>query len=246
MEKLFHILYIDSDLLNAAQLLEYFNPPRFMSPELLEKRNKKLGLTQQYQFVFIHCSDFKQAIKTLIAHNVDPLAQQQKLPKIDTIFFEVKGRLSEDKYTWLDFLQDISSMGTQRLGLTSGFLSFGAQAGESVKEQLMYYGVRCFLKKPFMMQQLQEYLMAYLTTLRGSSVFYIEERKENLERGKITRRILRFNDPAGKYKGVPLHSLEDEYKDDTATSELLTVTSDLPTDESEAELGEVISNKLRE
>lgn len=218
MKEPIYILYVDSDPLSATQLLQYFNPPKFMSVALTKlsgKHQQKASKESKHSFIFIHCPTYRKALQILLSRNGDPhpLAQKKAKPPIYTVFFEVnrKIRTATEKYNWLDFIQDIHQLGIHRLGLSNGFLAFGSQASEAVMEQLMFYGVRKFLKKPFTMEELHSFLVSYVNANTGSSAFYIDERKEASEAGRlITRRSLRYYDLDGKLGSVDLPYIEEE------------------------------------
>lgn len=216
MDKLFHILYVDSDPLTAGQVLMHFNPPKNMPIKLLNKLNKKLNKEEQYNFLFTYCDDYKEALRRLLDHNYDPLQKQRGITPFDTILFEIKVRSEPGKYSWLDFIGDVSQFGIHRLGLSSGFLAFGSLASEATKDTLMSYGVRAFIKKPFTTEQLGIHLRQYLETLEGSRIFYVEERNATLDTGQeITRRVLRYINARGRTTGIHLASLEKERKKKT-------------------------------
>ena len=200
MSEPIYILYVDSDFLSATQLVQYFNPPKFMSAKLTrltEKPDRKNAREPKHHFIFIHCPTYRKALQILVSRNLDPhpLAQKKAKPSIYTIFFEVNRKIktTEDKYTWIDFLQDIHQVGLERLNLNEGFFAFGTQGSDSVLEQLMFYGVRKFLKKPFSMEELNTLLNNYVNTKAGSNSFYIDERMEQLGEGRwATRRSVRY------------------------------------------------------
>jgi hypothetical protein len=223
MKEPIYILYVDSDPLNATQLLQHFNPPKFMSAHLTKlsgKHQPKTAKEPKHSFIFIHCPTYRKALQILLSRNGDPhpLAKKKAKPPIYTVFFEVNRRIrtATEKYNWLDFLQDIHQLGIHRLGLTNGFLAFGSQASEAVMEKLMFYGVRKFLKKPFAMDELKSALVSYVNTNAGSSAFYIEERKEAEAAGRlITRRSVRYYARDGKLGSVDLPYIEEEREGET-------------------------------
>jgi hypothetical protein len=218
MNEPIYILYVDSDPLSATQLVQHFNPPKFMSAQLSQLSDKparKNAKEPKHKFVFIHCPTYRKALQILLSRNGDPhpLAKKKAKPPIYTIFFEVNRKIktSTEKYNWLNFLQDIHQLGIHRLNLNNGFLAFGYQASDAFMEQLMFYGVRKFLKKPFSMEDLNTVLDSYVNTNRGSSTFYIDERKEESEPGKlVTRRSARYYDLNGKLGSVDLPYIEEE------------------------------------
>ena len=120
------------------------------------------------------------------------------------------------------------------MDLNNGFLAFGYQASDAFMEQLMFYGVRKFLKKPFSMEDLNTVLDSYVNTNRGSSTFYIDERKEESEPGKlVTRRSARYSDLNGKLGSVDLPYIEEERDGNTTFIWLRNI------EEEEAETDEV-------
>jgi hypothetical protein len=215
MEKFIHILYVDGDPINAGQVLRYFNPPKYMSPKLLTQQDLKASKNQPYQFIFIHCQSYRKALQILMARNSDPhpLAKRKGKPAIYTLLIEInrKNKTATEKYNWLDLLNDIHQLGTHRLGLTNGFLAFGSQASESVKDQLMSLGVREFIKKPFTVEELNDCLVSYTKRNVGSRLYHLDENKENLEEGRATtRRSIRYYTYDGKMGSIELPSIEEE------------------------------------
>jgi hypothetical protein len=211
MIKRIQILYVDSNLTTAGQILKYFNPPQYMTTELSQ------ASSESYQFTFIHCRTYEIALRTLAAHNLDPLSKKRGLQPFDTIFFEIKKRVSPDKYSWINFLSDIAQLGVlpDRLNLPFGLLAFGNQASEAIKDQLMIFGVRKFVKKPFELEELKQLLNDYFNTIYGSTRFYLEERKE--AQTGITRRLIRYQNHAGSFAGIHLPYLREE-KDGSKTT----------------------------
>jgi hypothetical protein len=209
MNKLFHVLYVESDPLIAAEVLKHFNPPKNMPFELIKKLNKKSAAKERYDFLFTYTGDYRSALRSLLDHNFDPLQKQRGLIPFDTILFEVKGRINTPKFSWLDFIAEVSQFGIARLGLTNGFLAFGAQTSESVKDLLMNYGVRKLIKKPFTVEELRQQLVEYLEVLEGSKYLYVEERPDTRqENQEVIRRVVRFVNSKGKATGIHLASLE--------------------------------------
>ncbi len=202
MTKRIKILYVDSNLKSAGQVLKFFNPPQYLSKELNTQSD------DPYQFVFIHCSTFPVALKNLAAYNIDPLAKARKLQPFDTIMFEVKKRVVSEKYSWINFLTDVGQLGllSERLNLPYGLLAIGHQGGENIKDQLMKYGVRKLIKRPFELEGLKQELHEYFDTVFGSPQFYFEERKD--EDTGITRRLIRYRNHAGAMSGIQLPYLQ--------------------------------------
>ena len=225
--KQLRILYIDSDLKGAGQLLRYFNPPKYLTAELAE-RSKKENVS--YEFIFIHCRTHEIGLRTLVAHNSDPLAEKRGLQPFDSIFFETKKRVANNKYSWINFLEDIAQLGTlpERLNLPYGLLAFGSQSSEAIKDQLMYYGVRKFIKKPFSLENLENTLQEFFDTIFGSSRYYVEERPES-ETGVI-RRIIRFFKRNGSLSGIHLPYLKKEEEDGRTTIWLHSVDASIEED----------------
>lgn len=213
MNQLFHVLYVDSDPLMAVEVLKRFNPPQNMSAELIKKLNKKAEEEEQYHFLFSHTSNYKEALRLLLDHNFDPLQKKRGLRPFDTIFFEVKGRTNTEKFGWVDFLANISQLGIHRLGLTNGFLAFGSIGSPANLDILMNYRVCKFIKKPFSLDELNQYFQDYLKILKGSKMLWIEERPETKGEKEVTRRIARFHNPKGKLTSIELASLEKDAND---------------------------------
>lgn len=205
--KQIRILYVDSDLNAAGQLLRHFNPPQYLTPELAERSGSK---DRSYQFIFFHCRTYEIALRTLVAHNADPLAKKRGFLPFDTILLETKKRIDSQKYSWLNFLEDISQLGVlpERLNLPYGLLAFGSQSSEAIKDQLMYFGVRQFIKKPFSLEDIETTLQAYFDTIFGSSRFYLEERPE--PDSGIIRRVIRYFNRSGSLTGIHLPYLQEE------------------------------------
>ena len=214
MTRLYQVLYIDSSYDSAQQILEYFNPPSNMTLELIEKHNQKAPPERQYQFFFEHYFTYQEARLALAARNADDLTKKQGVLPLELIFLEVNRRW-KDEYTWLDFVRDCYQMGINRLGLKYGLVGFGSQASDSLKEQLSFYGVR-FLKKPFQLEQLREFLNSCIQLLDGSSAFFIEARPiDKTPSGKeVIRRSLRFYDRSGNLGSIALPYVEKEKHSD--------------------------------
>jgi hypothetical protein len=214
MTQPYQVLYVDSSEDSAQQLLEYFNPPSHLTPELLEKHNQKAPEEEQYLFVFDHYFSYQEARLALAARNADELTQRQGIIPFDLIFLEVNRRWKDD-YSWLELVRDCYQMGLKRLGLRYGLVGFGTQASDAIKEHLNFYGVR-FIKKPFYFEQLRQFLLSYIKMMEGSSTFFIEERplSQTQEGREVIRRSLRFYDHNGKLASVALPYLEKEKHSD--------------------------------
>ncbi|ACK73713.1 hypothetical protein PCC7424_5637 (plasmid) [Gloeothece citriformis PCC 7424] len=218
--ELFYILLIDSDPVLAGQIVEYFNPPMFYASDLVTSKNKAGNKTKPYQFVFIYCRTFKKALQTLIAHNGDPYAKERNLPCIDTILFEIKEntRGRKEKFSYWEFLQEIHQLGMQRLKL-KGLLAQSPFFSESLKDELTWYGVRGFLRKPFTLEQLEEYLQKFSHLVNGSTTFFIEPRSKATSVSHQTQiqRVLRYYNRFNKLAGISLPPLLEERKPDGTT-----------------------------
>ncbi|WP_013334766.1 hypothetical protein [Gloeothece verrucosa] len=218
--ELFYILLIDNDPALAGQIVEYFNPPMFYASDLITSKNQPGNKTKPYQFVFIYCRTFKKALQTLIAHNADPYAQERNLPCIDTILFEIRDntRGRKEKFSYLDFLQEIHQLGIQRLKL-KGLLAQSPCFPETLKDELTWYGVRGFLRKPFTLEQLEEYLQKFSNLVNGSTTFFIEPRSKTTAFSNQTQiqRILRYYNRFNKLAGISLPALLEERKPDGST-----------------------------
>ncbi|PSF31759.1 hypothetical protein C7H19_22300 [Aphanothece hegewaldii CCALA 016] len=200
-----HILYIDPEIKTAGQIVSYFNP-RVYSDEINEYfQDKKEAV--KYQFIFIHKKDFKEGFNTLKAHNADPVASQRGLPPIDFIIFTLPKTYNRvkvnQKHSYLDFLEKIHFLGIDRLGLWRGFWAIGYQFTETLWRELSWYGVRNFLTKPIIIQDLENQLNQYMELTEPSPNAALETRPpKTLKSGKIvTQRFLRLKSSDGK----PIH-----------------------------------------
>ena len=226
------ILYVDSNLETATQVLKYFNPPQYLPRHLQTKTD------DPYQFLFIHCPSYEIALKNLVAYNLDPLAKDRNLIPFDTIFFETKKRVGKDvSYSWQNFIADVSQLGilSDRLNMPYGFLAFGNQGGEPIKDYLMNYGVRKFIKKPFDLEELKQTLTEYFKIIFGSSKIYVDKRKED-ESGLI-RRYIRYTNHEGAYSAIALPSLQ---KDKSGSKTTLWLRNDLDIVEPEESSREMV------
>ncbi|EAZ87978.1 hypothetical protein [Crocosphaera chwakensis] len=225
------ILYVDTNPETAIQILKYFNPPQYLPRQFQTKTN------DPYKFVFIHCPSYEIALKNLVTYNLDPLAKDRKLIPFDTIFFETKKRVSPDVYSWQKFISDVAKLGIlpDRLNLPYGFIAFGNQGGEQIKDYLMNYGVRRFIKKPFDLEEVKQTLIEYFNIIFGSDRLHIDERKET-ETGLI-RRYIRYDNTDGVYAGIKLPFLQ---KDTSGSETRLWLRNDPDIVEPEASSMEMV------
>lgn len=196
------ILYVDTNPETAIQVLKYFNAPLYLPSHLRSKTD------EPYEFIFIHCPSYEIALKNLVTYNLDPLAKDRKLTPFDTIFFETKKRVAPNVYSWQKFIGDVAKLGTMpdRLHLPYGFIAFGNQGGETIKDYLMTYGVRKFIKKPFDLEELKQTLIEYFDIIFGSNRLHIEQRKED-ETGLI-RRYIRYDNTENVFASIKLPFLQ--------------------------------------
>jgi hypothetical protein len=200
---LLRILYIESDPHLASQMLENFNPPSGMPEELIARRNKELPDKDKYEYFFHFVPTYETALEILVRHNFDPIGKEKGLLPFNTIFIEVRRKNKLDKYSWIDFLKKVNSIGVERLALTQGFLAHGPEIDGSVREQLANLGVRYYFPKPFGFDRIRSSLKEYCFYSKGSHYTTIESR-EKPENTSLKRRVLRFYNIEGKLEAVEL------------------------------------------
>lgn len=217
--RLFHFLYIDSNLESRVEVLKTFNPPQNMEFKLFNKSNSIQKIHDNYDLLFTTCETCRQGLSLLLDHNYDQLVREtHKLIPFDSIIFEVKTGATREKYQWQQLLQDISQIGFLELGLKEGLLSFGSRFSESTKDVLMRYNVKKAIRRPFIMSQLKEELLDYLTLISGSSYVLIEEMIESdeIENKDYINRSLRMLTEEGNRRSITLTKIVRNKKEFTS------------------------------
>lgn len=201
----FHFLYIDSSKQNWYEVKGQFNPPYPAERSLIEDFWERENVHPKYNLIFTHCSNFREAIYSVINHNIDDayLSMAPLHPfncPFHGIIFEVKTGLSPENYRWNHFLEDLSRIGLNRLKLNNGLIAFGSRFSDTNKELLMRYSTRKMIlrksKEIFSIEQLKTELIDYLSLKDGSDYFQVERsiQRNKLNQVEYVDRFVRFED----------------------------------------------------
>jgi hypothetical protein len=215
----FHFLYIDSSESNWNKVAVDINPPEIVYRQTLIEGWREKTIHPFYDVMLTRVDNYEGALRTLIYHNVDPVFIQMygNFPynrPFDGILMEVKvgGKLGKPRgYDWEDFLDDISGIGTQTLGVERSILAYGRRGGERIKDTLLRGGFRGYLHyDKFSAGWLKERLREHLDLILEPKSTSIEREDILDEEGNLKRviRKFKFDNPRRGPRSISLHTIE--------------------------------------
>lgn len=204
MSELLRILYVEKDEVMAGEIVKHFNPPIGISMDVITGSMKQ-------KFLLFHASDYAKGLQVLMNYNGDPL--NDELP-LHTILLDLDSDSTQKDLNCIEFLQEVQQLNSwlpkenrMRLGLNFGFMATGLPSSyKQYQHQLCSLGVRRFIKKPFLLGELEDFLTEFYEAIIGSSILFIENQKPRqlADGSTIERRVIRYTTSEGKRGTIPL------------------------------------------